>query len=61
MDMTIAEIVKLAVDNGLTVILMGYFLVKDWMFNNKFLLVLDEIKQVLAELKAWHSIEEVEK
>lgn len=56
--MTIQEIVKLAVDNGLTVILIAYFLLKDWKFNESITAVLGEIKEVLAELKVLHSKEE---
>ena len=59
--MNIAELVKLAVDNGLTIILVAYFLLKDWKFNESILDVLGEMKEVLAELKTWHAREDVQK
>ena len=58
--MGIEEIVKLGVDNGLTVILISYFLYKDWKFNENILAVLGEIKEVLAVLKTHHEREEKE-
>lgn len=59
--MGMEEIVKLAVDNGLTVILVGYFLFKDWKFNEQILAVLGEVKEVLAKLETWHNAEGVGK
>ena len=59
--MNIAELVKLAVDNGLTIILVAYFLLKDWKFNESILDVLGEMKEVLAELNTWHAREDVQK
>lgn len=53
--MSVAELVKLIVDNSLTVVLVGYFLYKDWKFNENIISVLGEIKEVLAELKTWHA------
>ena len=55
--MELNELVKLAVDNGLTVILVGYFLFKDWKFNEQILAVLGEVKNVLAKLETWHTAE----
>lgn len=54
----ISTIVKLATDNGLTVILVGYFLFKDWKFNQQIIDTLASIREVLVELKTWHTAEE---
>lgn len=56
--MTIQELVKLCMDNGLTIILVAYFLLKDWKFNESILGVLGEIKEVLAKLETWHNAED---
>ena len=58
--MGIAELVKLATDNGLTVILVGYFLMKDWKFNEQIISTLASIREVLVELRTYHSVEEKE-
>lgn len=51
-------IVKLAMDNGLTIILVGYFLLKDWKFNGQIIETLSSIREVLVELKTWHASED---
>ena len=48
------EIVNLIMNNGLSVVLVGYFIFKDYKFNNQIISVLGEVKEVLACLQAWH-------
>lgn len=48
------QIVNLIVSNGLGVVLVGYFIYKDYKFNDNILGVMSEIKEVLAELRTWH-------
>jgi len=49
------NIVNLIVSNGLGVVLVGYFIYKDYKFNDSILGVMGEIKEVLAELRTWHA------
>ena len=51
------NIVNLIVSNGLGVVLVGYFIYKDYKFNENILGVLSEVKEVLASLKAYHEKE----
>ena len=55
--MPLEEMVKLFTNNGLSVVLIGYFLYKDYKFNEQILSVLGEVKEVLASLKTWHEAE----
>ncbi len=59
--MELANIVELLSTTGFAVVLMAYFLVKDWKFNQSILDLLAEVKGVLTELKTWHAAEEKEK
>lgn len=52
--MEFVEIVELINTVGFSVVLMAYFLIKDWKFNQTITTVLSEIKEVLAELKTYH-------
>ena len=52
------EMVNLMVSNGMSVVIIGYFLYKDYMFNSQILKVLGEVKEVLCELKTWHAAED---
>lgn len=52
------EIADLIVNNGLSVVLVGYFIFKDYQFNNQILKVLGEVKEVLTSLKTFHDITE---
>ena len=49
--MTINDVIQLIMNNGMSVVLMAYFLVKDYKFNGHISEVLSEIKEVLATLK----------
>ena len=54
------SIVNLIVSNGLGVVLVGYFIYKDYKFNESILNVLGKINEVLARLETWHEKESVE-
>lgn len=47
-------IINLIVSNGLGVVLVGYFIYKDYKFNDSITTVLGEIKEVLAGLREFH-------
>lgn len=55
--MGIEEMVNLAVNNGMSVIIIAYFLYKDYKFNEQILNVLGEVKEVLSALQTWHQAE----
>ena len=48
------EMVNLIVSNGMSVVIIAYFLYKDYKFNDQILKVLGEVKEVLVSLKTWH-------
>lgn len=52
------EMVNLMVSNGMSVVIIAYFLYKDYKFNDTIVKVLGEVKEVLSSLKAWHEVEE---
>lgn len=56
--MEFANIAELISSTGFSIVLMAYFLLKDWKFNEQMLAVMGEIKEVLAELKTWHAKED---
>ena len=45
------QFINLIVSNGLSVVIIGYFIFKDYKFNTTITGVLTEIKEVLAVLK----------
>lgn len=45
------EIVNLIMNNGMGVVLLGYFIYKDSKWNSSITSVLGEIKEVLIELR----------
>lgn len=45
------EIVDIIVSNGMSVAIIGYFLYKDYRFNEQITKILSEIKEVLAVLR----------
>ena len=55
--MAFNEMVNLLVQNGMSVVIIGYFLYKDYKFNEQILSVLGEVKEVLASLQTWHEKE----
>lgn len=48
------EMVNLIVSNGMSVVIIAYFLFKDYRFNQSILNVLGEVKEVLVELRTFH-------
>ena len=56
--MSMQEIADLMMNNGMSIVLVGYFIYKDYKFNESILAVMGEIKEVLAELKTWHAAED---
>lgn len=55
--MGIEELCNLILNNGIAVVLVGYFIYKDYKFNQQILDVLGEVKEVLASLNTWHQAE----
>lgn len=53
--MDIQTVADLIGNYGMAFILMAYFLVKDWRFNEATLQTLTSIREVLVELKTWHA------
>lgn len=51
------EMVNLIVSNGMSVVIIAYFLFKDYKFNGQITKILSEIKEVLAVLKDHHGSE----
>lgn len=51
------EIIQLIVNNGMGVVLLAYFIYKDSKWNTSITNVLGEIKEVLVELRTFHSKE----
>lgn len=57
--MEINTVADLIGNYGMAFVLMAYFLVKDWKQTNEIIATLNSIREVLAELKTWHSKEDV--
>lgn len=51
---TITELIE---NTGMAMVLMAYFLVKDWKFNQQILDTLGAINTVLTRLESWHEKE----
>lgn len=47
-------------NTGFAIVLMAYFLVKDWKFNQQILDTLSAINTDLTKLETWHAQEERE-
>lgn len=45
------DFVNLIVSNGMSVVIIAYFLYKDYRFNASIINVLSEVKEVLTELR----------
>lgn len=48
--MTMSDIIKLIVDNGITVVVLGYFMYMNFKFNEKLTTTLTKICDSLEEL-----------
>lgn len=55
--MEIQTISDLIGNYGMAFVLMAYFLVKDWKQTAEMIATLGSIREVLTELKTWHSVE----
>ena len=51
------QIVQLITTNGMGVVLLAYFIFKDYKFNQNILTVLDKMNTILAKLETWHCAE----
>lgn len=51
------ELVNLIMNNGIGIVLVAYFIYKDYKFNESMLNVLGEIRVVLSALNTWHATE----
>lgn len=49
--MTLADIIKSISENGMGVVLLGYFLVKDWSQTKTIVKTLTDVENVLSILK----------
>lgn len=47
-------------NTGFAVVLMAYFLIKDWKFNQQILDTLGAINTMLNKLEIWHASEQKE-
>ena len=56
--MEVSEIVNLISQNGMSIVIIGYFLYKDYKFNQQILDVLGEVREVLSALQTWHASED---
>lgn len=54
------NIVNLIMSNGLGVVLVGYFIFKDYKFNEQIITILGEMKEVLTALKTFHGMNDSE-
>lgn len=53
--MDMAAIVEFINNTGFAIVLMAYFLIKDWKFNQSMLDLMGEINKVLTKLETWHA------
>lgn len=53
------ELVNLIVNNGMSVVIIAYFLFKDYKFNEQIIGVLGEIKEVLTVIKEKEDINDI--
>lgn len=51
------EIIQAIATNGMGVVLLAYFIYKDYKFNTNILSVLDKMNTILAKLETWHNAE----
>lgn len=58
--MDLNSIVELIINNGMSVVIILYFLYKDYKFNENIINVLSSIEKVLERLETWHKAEELQ-
>lgn len=47
--MTVTDLVRLFVDNGIAIVVTAYFIVKDYKFNNQLVATLQSIKDYMRD------------
>lgn len=52
------QIAQAITNYGFSVVLLAWMIIKDYKFNENIVVILSEIKEVLAELRTWHNSEE---
>lgn len=52
MIMVLNDIVNLIITNGMAVVIVAYFLFKDYKYNGQILAVLGELRELMAVIKA---------
>ena len=52
--MALNDVISLIASNGMAVVIIAYFLYKDYKFNDHITRLLSEVKEVLTALKTWH-------
>lgn len=52
------QLAELFDKHGFSIILMAYFLIKDWKQTGQIIKTLEAINTVLVELRTWHTQEE---
>lgn len=55
--MELMELLNAGSTYGMSIVIIAYFLYKDYKFNDQLLQVLGEVREVLAELRTWHERE----
>lgn len=51
------NIMQAITNHGFSVVLLAWMIYKDYKFNDSILSILSEVKEVLSELRTWHSAE----
>lgn len=55
--MQLQDLVNVIVQNGMSVVIIAYFLYKDYKFNQQIIDTLTAINKVLGKLETWHASE----
>ena len=46
-----SDVVNLLVNNGIAVVVVAYFLIRDWKYNADMIVILNEIKTMIEYIK----------
>ena len=55
------QIAQAITNYGFSVVLLAWMIFKDYKFNDGMVKIMQEVKEVLAELRTWHNVEEESK
>ena len=55
------QIAEIITNYGFSVVLLAWLIFKDYKFNDSMIKIMQEVKEVLTELRTWHCSEEVQK